>query len=146
MKIQKAQQLIEKLLAEHGLNKRWNFRFSERMTSTFGKCSFKRKEIILSAPLVRLASEVHVRNTILHEIAHALAGPNFGHGPRWRMFARKIGSSTSRTYSRDAQLSRDIEALEENKDRLRDEAIRIAKERDEWKAAYAEAMRPTVIY
>lgn len=38
-----------------------------------------------------------------------------------------------------------IAALEENKDFLRDEAIKLARERDEWERAYREAMRPTVI-
>lgn len=35
-----------------------------------------------------------------------------------------------------------IAALEEHKIMLRDEAIRIARERDEWQRAYADAMRP----
>jgi hypothetical protein len=39
-----------------------------------------------------------------------------------------------------------IAALEDHKVFLRDEAIRIGRERDEWKAAYQEAMRPTLIY
>lgn len=39
-----------------------------------------------------------------------------------------------------------IEAHEMHKIFLRDEAIRLARERDEWRAAYEEAMRPMVIY
>ena len=35
-----------------------------------------------------------------------------------------------------------IKALEEHSVYLRDEAIRIAKERDEWRRAYEDAMRP----
>lgn len=36
------------------------------------------------------AKEVH--ETILHEIAHALAGPGAGHGPKWREMARRVGA------------------------------------------------------
>ena len=39
-----------------------------------------------------------------------------------------------------------VAALEEMKVYLRDEAIRLARERDDWERAYREAMRPTVIY
>ena len=34
-----------------------------------------------------------VTNTILHEIAHALAGAKPGHGPAWKTVARRIGAT-----------------------------------------------------
>jgi hypothetical protein len=43
-----------------------------------------------------------VRETILHEIAHALAGPRAGHGPRWRAIAHRIGSTGERCVSAQA--------------------------------------------
>jgi predicted SprT family Zn-dependent metalloprotease len=38
-----------------------------------------------------------VRDTILHEIAHALA-PGDGHGPKWRMTCLRIGARPKRCY------------------------------------------------
>jgi plasmid stabilization system protein ParE len=37
-----------------------------------------------------------VRDTILHEVAHALAGPKAKHGPVWREVAVRIGCSGRR--------------------------------------------------
>ncbi len=34
-----------------------------------------------------------VRDTVLHEIAHAIAGPEAGHGPLWKATARRIGAT-----------------------------------------------------
>ena len=42
------------------------------------------KKITLSEPLVKLNDEASVRNTILHEIAHAKAGHTAGHGYAWK--------------------------------------------------------------
>ena len=44
-----------------------------------GVCRFATQTLGLSAPLTTLHSEVEVRDTILHEIAHALVGPRHGH-------------------------------------------------------------------
>lgn len=37
-----------------------------------------------------------IKNTVLHEIAHAIAGPDAGHGPRWKEIARRIGCNAKR--------------------------------------------------
>ena len=39
-----------------------------------------------------------MRETILHEIAHALAPRGAGHGPVWRALAQSIGCNGSRCY------------------------------------------------
>lgn len=36
------------------------------------------------APVVRLAAGQRTRATVVHELAHVLAGPGAGHGPRFR--------------------------------------------------------------
>lgn len=51
---------------------------------------------------MRLYGEAEVRETILHEIAHALAGPRAGHGARWREIAHRIGSTGERCVSAQA--------------------------------------------
>jgi hypothetical protein len=47
----------------------------------FGTCRYSRKLITLSRQLIELNDQARVLDTILHEIAHALAGPKTGHGP-----------------------------------------------------------------
>jgi hypothetical protein len=55
----------------------------------------------LSAPVTRVHPESEVRDTILHEIAHALAGARAGHGPAWVATALRIGCSAERCVSED---------------------------------------------
>ncbi len=49
-----------------------------------------------------LHSEDEVLDTILHEIAHALVGPQHGHDAVWRAKAREIGCSGERCVSSDS--------------------------------------------
>ncbi len=94
MDLHDAHDLALELLAEHGLVG-WRVDF-DRAKSRAGICRYTDRVIGLSAPLTRLHSEAEVRDTILHEVAHALAGPRAGHGPRWQAAARRIGSSGER--------------------------------------------------
>lgn len=64
----------------------------------FGRCNYQRREITLSRTLVALNDEAQVTDTIRHEIAHALAGYEAGHGPLWRAFAVKVGANPKRCY------------------------------------------------
>ena len=47
--------------------------------------------------MAELNSEEAVKDTILHEIAHALS-PQFGHGPAWRQKCLEIGANPNRCY------------------------------------------------
>jgi hypothetical protein len=51
----------------------WRFRFNKRLTS-LGLCGHGRRTIELSVHLVRRNPPEEVRETLLHEIAHALVG------------------------------------------------------------------------
>lgn len=51
--------------------------------------------------MTQLNGEQEVRDTILHEIAHALA-PRAGHGPKWRAICRQIGAEPKRCYDEKA--------------------------------------------
>ncbi len=86
--------LTRTLLDTHGLTS-WSVEWDSARTRA-GVCRFQEQTIGLSAPLTRLHDEAEVRDTILHEIAHALAGPQAKHGPRWRQLARSIGYSGRR--------------------------------------------------
>jgi hypothetical protein len=50
------------------------------------------KQIELSRYWTRIHSRDLVEETILHEIAHALAGPEAHHGPAWKKIASCIGA------------------------------------------------------
>ena len=90
-----AKLLARRLMIEHGLSD-WEFQF-DHARRRFGCCFFGRKVISLSRPLTLLNDEAEVRDTILHEIAHALA-PGDGHGRIWRAVCRRIGAKPSRCY------------------------------------------------
>jgi predicted SprT family Zn-dependent metalloprotease len=95
-----ARQLATGLMARHGLVG-WRLVFDSAKTRA-GVCRFDRKEIGLSRPLVSLYAAEHVTETVLHEIAHALAGPRHGHDRVWRATARRIGYRGERRMPADA--------------------------------------------
>ena len=64
-----------------------------------GQCDFSNKTISLSRLYVRHAEPDHIRDTILHEIAHAIVGPRHGHGAVWRQKAREIGCTATRCHT-----------------------------------------------
>jgi SprT-like family protein len=61
---------------------RWSLVFRQARSS-FGICDGRQKRITISAPLTLLNDIDEVRNTILHEIAHALTTDR-GHGRLWK--------------------------------------------------------------
>ena len=90
-------EFAQELMAEYGLSG-WRAEL-DRAVRRFGRCRYSCKLITLSYDLVQLNDQTRVLDTILHEIAHALAGPKAGHGPEWRRIARAIGCSAKRCYS-----------------------------------------------
>ena len=97
MDLAQAEELANELLRKHGLANTWTFHF-DRAVLRFGSCQYRRKRITLSAHLTMLNDEEQVRDTILHEIAHALAPPRAGHGKKWQRIARAIGCNGMRCY------------------------------------------------
>ncbi len=89
-----AANLAKSLMAEHKL-RRWVFVFN-RGKRTLGMCDFTRKRIELSMYFVTHNDEAAVRDTVLHEIAHALAGEKAGHGPKWKAVCKRIGAIPKR--------------------------------------------------
>ncbi|GAA1881723.1 SprT-like domain-containing protein [Lapillicoccus jejuensis] len=94
MDTSEAMRLADGLVARHGLAG-WSVEFDTAVTRA-GACHFALRRITLSAPLVRLYSRDQVQEVVLHEIAHALAGADAGHGPRWRRLARELGATGRR--------------------------------------------------
>ena len=100
MELNDARRLGHTLLEEHGLHD-WDLVF-DRAKRRAGICREGHKQIGLSAPLTELHPESEVRDTVLHEIAHALVGVRHGHDHVWRATALRIGSSGRRCSSEDA--------------------------------------------
>jgi len=92
-----ALELATELMAEHGLSG-WRIRLDHARRRA-GLCDFSAKVISLSRHYVRHAEPDHIRDTILHEIAHALVGPRHGHDAVWRRKAREIGCTATRCHN-----------------------------------------------
>ena len=83
-------------LLEHG----WKFRWHNKKVA-LGTCSYNRKLIYLAEWYVELNDKDEVMDTILHEIAHALAyhrhgSAGRGHGRIWKTICREIGAKPER--------------------------------------------------
>ena len=99
MNLNDAKILAELLIEEHlsgktsfSQGREWTFAWNNRKRA-FGVCSYKHAQIQLSRVITATEEESKVEDTILHEIAHALAGPAAGHGFKWQMVARSIGAT-----------------------------------------------------
>ncbi|HET6302973.1 SprT-like domain-containing protein [Microbacterium sp.] len=79
----------EALIALH-LDDTWSFAFDNAKRRA-GLCDYTRKRISVSRYLAARYDDDANHQTLLHEIAHALAGPTAGHGPTWKRIAREIG-------------------------------------------------------
>ena len=99
MNLYAARDLARALMNQHGLSY-WVFVF-DRARRRFGSCQPRRQCITLSRTLTFLNGEDEVRDTILHEIAHALA-PGDGHGTKWKAQCLRIGARPIRCYDDDS--------------------------------------------
>ena len=79
------------LMDEHGLGE-WTFAFLEA-ERRLGDCNYAERVIRIGRTHALDASDAEIRDTILHEIAHALAGPEARHGALWKATARRIGAT-----------------------------------------------------
>jgi len=99
MNITNAESLALIAMSEHGLiSEGWTFSF-DRAKQRFGYCNHTAKRISISKTLTELNEELEIKDTILHEIAHALTGLGNGHNYRWRMKCVQVGARPERCYS-----------------------------------------------
>lgn len=97
--LKSVEQTATRLMALHGLtDKGWTFAW-DRAVRRFGICKHKKRQITLSRELTLLNDEQEAKETILHEIAHALVGPNKGHGPEWKQVCLAIGGNAKRCHN-----------------------------------------------
>lgn len=84
-------ELANELLFRWGL-KNWRVKFDAAYTRA-GYCHHKEHTISLSRPLLALYEMDTVKDVILHEIAHALAGPKQAHNQEWKKWAVRVGAN-----------------------------------------------------
>jgi predicted SprT family Zn-dependent metalloprotease len=95
-----AASLAAELMRQHGLHD-WGLVFNRRKKG-LGLCVWPcekngwKGRIELSAYYIERNPIQDIRDTILHEIAHALAGPMAGHGVSWMAKCRQIGAKPER--------------------------------------------------
>ncbi len=92
--------LIRKHEVENGLKKGWKFGFDLARVRA-GVCKYEEKRISLSVTYCLKASKEEIVDTILHEIAHAIAGPTHRHDDTWKTVARRIGCTARRCHQVD---------------------------------------------
>ncbi len=90
-----AEHLALELLEKHGLHA-WKFRF-DYAKRRFGSCDYRKRTITLSKHLTLLNPKSEVKDTLLHEIAHALT-PGDNHGPKWQAKCLELGARPMRCY------------------------------------------------
>lgn len=79
----------EALIALH-LDASWSFGFDHAKRRA-GLCDYARKRISVSRYLAARYDDDTNHQTLLHEVAHALAGSAAGHGRAWQQTARRLG-------------------------------------------------------
>lgn len=99
MELREAKRMARELMREHGIG-HWKLSWMDER-HTAGTCQTYRwhKDIRRTSGHIRLSrvfftyfDVLEARDTILHEIAHALTDPKLpGHGTEWRKTAQEIG-------------------------------------------------------
>lgn len=84
--------LAAELFAKYVKQQGWTFTVEEKLSS-LGVCNYSIRRVSLNAVYVETADWNFVEDTLRHEIAHVIAGPEVGHGPKWKMIARYVGAN-----------------------------------------------------
>lgn len=94
--------LAIQLMRQHGLLPKWRFEFNNRKRG-LGLCAYSKTTIFVSRFHCAKDSDEEIRDTILHEIAHALTGPSPNpHGEQWQLNCLKVGAKPERCAARGA--------------------------------------------
>lgn len=79
----------EALIVMH-LDDTWTFDFDHAKRRA-GLCDYRRKRITVSRYLAARFDDDEIHQTLLHEVAHAVAGRTAAHGPEWKRVAAELG-------------------------------------------------------
>jgi predicted SprT family Zn-dependent metalloprotease len=98
MQIQDAKNLANELMEKHGLIQN-GYQLGLTQMRPLGECNNTQKQILLNIDYVLLNESFLIKDTILHEIAHALT-PGHHHDLVWKRKAIEIGSTGKRLKDR----------------------------------------------
>ncbi len=79
------------------LDDSWTFVFDNAKTRA-GLCNFTKKQISVSRHIALRSEDDDIHQVLLHEVAHAIAGPKAGHGAAWKRIAAELGYEGGRTH------------------------------------------------
>lgn len=68
----------------------WTFGFDHAKRRA-GLCNYTERRITVSRYLAERFDDDEIHQVLLHEVAHAMAGPHAKHGPAWKSIARELG-------------------------------------------------------
>lgn len=76
----------------------WSFGFDSAKRRA-GLCNYTDHRITVSRYLAEKFDDDEIHQVLLHEVAHAVAGPAAGHGPAWKRVAAELGYVGGRTHT-----------------------------------------------
>ncbi|ASR87788.1 SprT-like protease [Mycobacterium phage Wintermute] len=91
-----ARRIATELIRKHGLTG-WTVTFDNARRRA-GQCRYTTRTISLSKPLMAQRTYAETMNTITHELAHALVGPDHGHDAVWSRKHRELGGDGKRCF------------------------------------------------
>ena len=71
------------------LSKRWKIQYTCSKDDC-GECDDIKRIIYLSIPLIKKARKPEVKDTIYHEIVHAIVGTEHQHNDKWKKMAKSF--------------------------------------------------------
>lgn len=110
-----AQHWCDVELRRHQLwDKGWRTNFT-KVEKFIGACDHNQKRILISIPHLNARSEAECKDTILHEIAHALVGHDHGHDQVWKDKAVELGAKPIPCGNSNIEAGRAINEVERPK-------------------------------
>ena len=91
MNLEELAEIASEQISKHGL-RGWTFAVANTKRR-LGVCKFRAKRIEIAEYHARNNPPAVVLDTLLHEIAHAIAGPRAQHGPAWKAVAIRLGAT-----------------------------------------------------
>ncbi|QIK64199.1 SprT family zinc-dependent metalloprotease [Leucobacter viscericola] len=85
------------LIRMHLDPEQWSFGFDNAKRRA-GLCNFTDRKITVSRYLSEKFEDDEIHQVLLHEVAHAIAGPDAAHGPVWKRTAEQLGYVGGRTH------------------------------------------------
>jgi predicted SprT family Zn-dependent metalloprotease len=91
MDLKELEFIASREIVKHGLDG-WTFRLADTKRR-LGVCNYRSRQIEIAEYYALNSSPETVIDTLLHEIAHAIAGPAAAHGPVWKATAARLGAT-----------------------------------------------------